>query len=104
MGSSTVQGKLWGGRARDFAELAEQVTLPLMGAALDAAHITRGTRLLDAGCGAGLAAVLASLRGATVTGFDASPALLAVARERLPAAEFREGRTWREGAAGAHDR
>jgi SAM-dependent methyltransferase len=91
MGSSTVQGKLWGGRARDFAELAEQVTLPLMGAALDAAHVTRDTRLLDAGCGAGLAAVLASLRGATVTGFDASPALLAVARERLPAAEFREG-------------
>jgi SAM-dependent methyltransferase len=65
--------------------------LPLLGAALDAAHVTTGTRLLDAGCGAGLLALLASLRGAQVTALDAAPTLLAVVRERVPAADVREG-------------
>lgn len=78
-------------QAQDYAAYLEQVTLPLQGAALDAAHVTPGTRLLDAGCGAGLLALLASLRGARVTAIDASAALLAIARERLPAADVREG-------------
>ena len=91
MGSGTIQGQLWGARAQDWAAYVEQVGLPLFGAALDAAGVTVGTRLLDAGCGAGLLALLASLRGAQVTAFDASPGLLAVARERLPDAELREG-------------
>jgi SAM-dependent methyltransferase len=69
----------------------EQVVLPLYGAVLDAARVTPGTRLFDAGCGAGLLALLASLRGARVTGLDASADLLAIARERLPGAELREG-------------
>jgi SAM-dependent methyltransferase len=69
----------------------EQVCLPLFGAALDSARVTSGTRLLDAGCGAGLLALLASLRGALVTALDASPGLLAIARQRLPAADVREG-------------
>ncbi|HZM35319.1 MAG TPA: class I SAM-dependent methyltransferase [Burkholderiales bacterium] len=91
MGSATVQGKLWGARAQDWAACVEQVCLPLFGAALDAARVTSGTRLLDAGCGAGLLALLANLRGAQVTALDASPGLLAVARQRLPAADVREG-------------
>jgi SAM-dependent methyltransferase len=90
MGSATVQGQLWGMQARDFASSLEQVCLPLFGAVLDAARVTPGTRLLDAGCGAGLLALLASLRGAQVTALDASAALLAIARERLPAADVRE--------------
>jgi SAM-dependent methyltransferase len=69
----------------------EQVSLPLFGAALDAARVTSGIRLLDAGCGAGLLALLAHLRGARVAAVDASPGLLAVARERVPAADLREG-------------
>src|SRR5262245_57946476 len=91
MGSAAVQGQLWGAHPQDFAECLEQVGLPIIGAALDAARVTRGTRLLDAGCGAGLGALLASLRGATVTALDASAGLLAVARARLPEAEVREG-------------
>ena len=54
MGSATVQGQLWGALANDWAAYGEQLCLPLQGAALDAAHVTTGTRLLDAGCGAGL--------------------------------------------------
>lgn len=91
MSSATVQGELWGKRARDFSVYLEQVGLPLFGAVLDAARVTRETRLLDAGCGAGLLAVLASFRDARVTALDASAALLAIARERLTSANVYEG-------------
>jgi SAM-dependent methyltransferase len=91
MGSAGVQGRLWGAKAEDWARYVEQVGLPLFGAALDAARVTAGTRLLDAGCGAGLLTLLASLRGARVTAFDASPGLLAIARARVPSAEVEEG-------------
>ncbi len=91
MGSATMQGHLWGARAQDWAAYVEQVCLPLFGAALDAGRVTTGTRLLDAGCGAGLLALLANLRGAQVSALDASPGLLAIARQRLPAADVREG-------------
>lgn len=64
LGSATIQGQLWGARAHDWATSVEQMGLPLFGAALAAARVTSGTRLLDAGCGAGLLALLASLRGA----------------------------------------
>jgi SAM-dependent methyltransferase len=90
MGSAKIQGALWGARAEDWASYTEQVGLPLFGAALDAAHVTAGTRLLDAGCGAGLLALLASLRGADVAVVDASPALLAIASRRAPKADARE--------------
>ncbi len=91
MGSASLQGKVWGAQATDYAMYLEQLTLPLHGAALDAARVTSGTRLLDAGCGAGLLGLLAGLRGAQVTAYDASAPLLAIARERLPAADVREG-------------
>ena len=91
MGSATVQGQLWGTLARDWAAYGEQICLPLQGAALDAAHVTAGTRLLDAGCGAGLLALLASLRGARVSAFDAASTLLDIVRERVPTADVREG-------------
>lgn len=91
MGSAARQGRLWGARAQDWATYVEQVCLPLFGAALDAARVTAGTRLLDAGCGAGLLALLASLRGAQVAALDAAPELLAIVRQRVPAADVRAG-------------
>jgi SAM-dependent methyltransferase len=91
MGSAAVQGPLWSAAARDWAELAEPVQRPFFEAALDALEVGPGVALLDAGCGAGLALALAAARGAVVTGLDASPGLLAVARERLPDADLREG-------------
>jgi hypothetical protein len=63
MGNATIQGQLWRVHAQDWVTYVEQVCLPLFGAALDAARVTSGTRLLDAGCGAGLLALLDSLRG-----------------------------------------
>jgi cyclopropane fatty-acyl-phospholipid synthase-like methyltransferase len=82
MGSATIQGQLWGARAQDYAACLEQVGLPLLSAALDAAQVTSGTRLLDVGCGAGVLALLARLRGAKVSALDASPALLEIVRHR----------------------
>jgi ubiquinone/menaquinone biosynthesis C-methylase UbiE len=58
---------------------------------LEAANVGPGTNLLDMGCGAGGAALMAAARGATVTGFDASENLLEVARERLPQSDFTQG-------------
>ena len=47
--------------------------------------------MLDVGCGAGLALVLAARRGALVSGLDVSPGLLGVARALLPEADLRDG-------------
>jgi SAM-dependent methyltransferase len=58
---------------------------------LDAAGIGPGTRLLDVGCGSGLALVMAARRGAIPSGLDVSSGLLGIARERLPDADLREG-------------
>src|ERR1700754_605962 len=86
-----VQRRLWGTDPRAWAELAEAHNRPLFAAVLDAAGVTDGTRLLDVGCGSGLALLLAHERGAICSGLDISAGLLGVARERLPAADLREG-------------
>jgi SAM-dependent methyltransferase len=64
---------------------------PLYEATLDALEPVAGKRLLDAGCGAGLALRLAADRGAVVNGLDASAGLLEVARRRVPDADMRTG-------------
>src|SRR3954454_7310029 len=84
--SGTVQGRLWGVRADDWATIQEQVLRPAYEAALDVLAIVGGTRLLDAGCGAGLLLRLAADRGADAAGVDASEPLLAHARRRIPGA------------------
>jgi SAM-dependent methyltransferase len=60
-------------------------------AVLRKVSLKRGTRLLDAGCGSGQFAQLASARGAKVTGLDASPAFVEIARARTPDGDFRVG-------------
>jgi SAM-dependent methyltransferase len=87
-GSATVQGELWGARARDFTliELVE-----LHEAVIDDLDIAPGTRLLDVGCGAGLFMQLAAKRGATVTGIDAAAPFIEISRERVPGAELAVG-------------
>ena len=83
------QGALWGAEAADWLEIQERTAPPLWQAVLDFAGVGPGTRLLDAGCGAGGASVMAQERGATVTACDASEGLLAIARERLPDVELK---------------
>jgi len=91
MGSSTVQGELWGASARDWAELQEPQHLPVWEAMLDAVKVKQDTRFFDAGCGGGGTSILAAQRGAHVSGLDASDALIAIAHERVPHGDFRVG-------------
>ena len=91
MGTAHVQGSLWGARARDYAELVEGMFHPAFEAVFAGAGVGPGTRLLDVGCGPGLAAQLAAGRGAEVAGLDAAEVSVALARERTPAGDFRTG-------------
>ena len=58
---------------------------------LNRAGVRTGTRHLDAGCGAGMAARLSASLGASVAGIDAAEAMLEIARERTPDGDFRQG-------------
>lgn len=77
-----------GGAARDWADLEEAQAAPLYDRVFDLARVGPGTRLVDAGCGSGAAARRAVDRGARVTGFDLSPALVDLARKRVPEGRF----------------
>jgi SAM-dependent methyltransferase len=91
MGSAERNAALWGARPRDWADVQEGQVRPLYDAVLDELRVGDGTRLLDVGCGAGMAAQLAAERGARVSGFDATEPLVEVARERVPEGDFRVG-------------
>jgi SAM-dependent methyltransferase len=82
MGTAQIQGELWGQRPLDWSELQEPAFGALYAAAFDAAKVGRGMRLLDVGCGAGLACQIAQARGARVTGLDAAAALVEIAKRR----------------------
>lgn len=71
-------------RARDWAEIQERMLVPLYASVLDRLGVGAGTRLLALNCGTGLALLLASARGAAVTGYDTD-------RDRLRLAEARLG-------------
>jgi SAM-dependent methyltransferase len=90
-GTADIQGKLWGVRVDEWAEIQEGQTKPAFDAALAALVIAPGTRMLDVGCGAGLALRLAADRGADVCGLDASEGMLAHARRRVPGAPMVQG-------------
>ena len=89
-----MQADLWGERAADWAELLERAEAPWLGPAYELVLdrlVRPGTRLLDVGCGSGRFCAIAGARGARVCGIDATPELLAIARERNPEADLRHG-------------
>lgn len=91
--SSTAvsNGRLWGTRATDWADIQEGMVRPVYEAVLRRLPVGPGMPFLDVGCGAGMAAQLAAARGAQVSGIDAAEALLAIARQRVPDGDFRRG-------------
>ena len=91
MGTAHIQGELWSAQARNWANFLEKFHTPLYKSVFDRVGISPGTRLLDVGCGAGLASQLAAQLGAQVSGIDAAPVLIEIARERLPGGDFRVG-------------
>jgi len=90
-GTATTNGRLWGARAQDWADVQEgqfrdayDHVFSRLGLGADAAYC-------DVGCGAGMAAQMAAQRGARVAGLDAAENLLRVARERVPTADLHCG-------------
>ena len=81
----------WGRQAVDFAALAEPSNAREYVTIHHRVGVGAGDRLLDIACGSGLALELAGLRGAQCAGIDASPRLIAVARDRNPDADLRVG-------------
>ena len=89
--SAVVNGRLWGARAKDWAEIQEGQFSAAYDAVFEACALGPGASCCDVGCGAGMAAVRAAKRGALVSGLDAADNLLAIARSRLPSGDFHLG-------------
>jgi ubiquinone/menaquinone biosynthesis C-methylase UbiE len=81
----------WGRKAVDFATLTEPNNVREYVTVQQRLGVDQGDRLVDIACGSGLAVELAGLRGARCAGIDASPRLIAVARDRSPDADLRVG-------------
>ena len=89
-GSAAKWGPLWGARPRAWAEDEDQ-QVPTYEEAIRRVGVSPGQRVLDIGCGTGVFLRLAADRGAVPSGLDASEALLAIARERVPDADLQVG-------------
>jgi SAM-dependent methyltransferase len=78
------------GRAAGYVELFAQASDQAIGPLLDAADARAGVNALDLCCGQGNVSEALVARGCQVTGADFSPAMLAMARARVPGANFIE--------------
>ncbi len=81
----------WGRRAVEFATLSEPSNCREYVAVHHRLRVGAGQRLLDVACGSGLAIELAAIRGAICAGIDASPRLIAVAKDRNPESDIQVG-------------
>ncbi len=92
MRTAEIQGKLWGTKARDWADYGEGTSNDLFNSVLQKIKDrSTGKNLLDAGCGAGGFCKMASDAGYLLSGIDGSDALISIARERVPAGDFHVG-------------
>ena len=92
MGTATVQGDLWSGNPRDWADLQEPFFAPMYEAVLDGRRHWRGS----ARCSMSAAAPDCSARSPPSAArrlpvSTRREGLLAIARERTPAGDFRNG-------------
>ena len=70
-----------------FGAVARQT----VGSMLDAAHVTRGMRVLDVCCGPGMLSAGALERGAEAVGLDFSVEAVELARKLVPKGRFERG-------------
>jgi SAM-dependent methyltransferase len=89
-GSASRWGPLWGARPEAGA-LSEDKQRPTYEEALRRVRLDAGRRVLDVGCGCGAFLRLVADRGGLAHGVDASEALIAFARTRVPDADLRVG-------------
>jgi SAM-dependent methyltransferase len=88
-GSASMQGQLWGTRARDYAEVQEPTFLPLYESVLTRPEVANAASILDIGCGPGLAAQVFGRKIARIAGVDATEPFIEIAKRRLPSGDFR---------------
>ncbi len=93
---------VWSPLAAQWAALWGSFADPARQALLRACHVGPGTRVLDVGCGSGELLALAAARGAVVSGADAAPGMVALARRAAPGADVRvapaEALPWPDGS------
>jgi SAM-dependent methyltransferase len=89
--SAAEEGPLWSETARIWVEHWARLGAPARELIAGETAVGPGMHVLDMGCGSGEFCALAAARGATVAGIDAAEGMLALARERLPAADLRHG-------------
>jgi SAM-dependent methyltransferase len=81
----------WERAAAFYGDAFGGLTAQTASALLDAAQVSRGTRVLDLATGPGFVARAAMDRGADAIGLDFAPAMVAEARRRHPGIDVREG-------------
>ena len=78
----------WEAVAAKYDEHWSSITSRVIDPLLDAARVERGARVVDVGTGSGDAAGRAADRGAIATGVDVAAAMVEIAAQRHPAAQF----------------
>lgn len=90
MQTKEIQGKLWSTAPELWSVYFEPFFVPLYKNTLEQLQLNEEFVILDAGCGSGMFSHMAISTGAHVTGVDAAPGLLEVARQRNPGYNFLE--------------
>lgn len=80
----------WERAAENYADSFEAVTALFAQPLLDAVRCGPGLKILDVACGSGMLSAMAESRGASATGIDFSPAMIAAAKGRFPSLSFIE--------------
>ena len=81
----------WQRQAPHYADHAGRMTVEAVAPLLEAIGARLGMRLLDICCGPGYLTAEATARGASAVGVDIAPAMVDIARGRLPGLDFRIG-------------
>ena len=81
----------WHRQAPHYVDYADRMTVEAVAPILETLDARPGMRLLDVCCGAGYLTAEAVAQGIVATGVDIAPAMVELARSRLPGAEFRIG-------------
>ena len=75
-----LQRQIWSDGARVRKGVMDRFLVPLWTGLLDATGATKGSKVLDAGCGSGELGILALARGCDVTGIDLAPQMIELCR------------------------
>jgi len=81
----------WSAKAGAYGDYFGVVTARIAPALLDAARVTKGSRLLDIACGPGYVAGGGAERGAQATGIDFAGPMVEEARRSFPRVRFQQG-------------